>query len=102
MSPTPQSAATALRLGAHELAEAARDVEATEIDAADFGAGGPGELGRLGRDLHEKWSRALLCRSRELSVQSDRHTAAAAAADQALRAYVDADDAAGGALPEVM
>lgn len=94
MSDTLAGTVSALRRSGETLTEAVGRLDRVDPGPQPFGAGAPGRLGDLGRELYEQWQRALDARGREAAAHSARlHEVAAGVADAA-GAYADADDSA--------
>jgi hypothetical protein len=102
MSDTLSGTVSALRRAAENLADAGNRLRAVEPGADPFGAGGPGQLGELGRDFYRQWQRALDARGREAAAHSARLHDDADAVSTAAGGYRDVDDTANRQHPEVM
>ncbi len=94
MSETLSGAVTALRQASEMLGNASVRLAALDPSAAAFGAGGPGRLGDVGRDLYFQWQRALDARVREAAAHGARLTEISDAVARASAAYSDMDDSA--------
>lgn len=101
MSETLSGAVGALRRASELLGEAGGRLTALDPGADAFGAGGPGRLGDVGRDLHLRWQRALDTRVREAAAHAARLDETAEAVARAAGGYSDVDDSARRRQPEV-
>ena len=101
MSETLADTVGALRRAGDTLADAGNRLLTVEPGAEMFGAGRPGQLGELGRDLYRQWQGALDARGREAAAHSARLREAADAVSIAASAYRDVDDTARRHQPEV-
>ena len=68
------------------------ELAALDPGAPAFGAGGPGRLGELGRDLHLLWQRTLDARIREAVTHAARLDELADAVARAASGYADVDE----------
>jgi hypothetical protein len=94
MNETLSGTVSALRRVGESLADAGDRLRAVEPGADAFGAGCPGQLGELGRDLHRQWQGALDARVREAAAHAARLHDAADGVSIAAGAYRDVDDTA--------
>ena len=94
MSETLSGAVTALRQAGEMLGDGSDRLAALDPGAAAFGAGGPGRLGDVGRDLYHQWQRALDARVREAAAHGARLAEISDAVARASAAYSDLDDSA--------
>jgi hypothetical protein len=78
---------------ADTLATVDRRLPTLAVTAAAFGADDAGVPGRLGRDLHHRWSAILEARSREAAALGGQLAEAASAVRQADRDYTTTDQA---------
>jgi hypothetical protein len=101
MTETLAGATGVLRGAAETLAGASARLVMLDPGGHAFGAGGPGRLGDVGRELYLHWQRALDARAREAAAHSGRLDEAADALARAAGGYVDVDDVAGRSQPEV-
>jgi len=102
MSETLSGAVTALRQASEMLGNASERLAMLDPGAAAFGAGGPGRLGDLGRELYGQWHRALDVRVREAAAHGARLAEISDAVARASAAYSDVDDSARRQQPEEM
>jgi hypothetical protein len=102
MSETLSGTVSALRQAGETLADAGDRLLTVDPGAEPFGAGAPGQLGELGRDLYRQWQRALDARGREAAAHGARLHEVAAAVSNAAGAYSEIDDSARRHHPEVM
>jgi hypothetical protein len=101
MSETLAGTVSALRQAGDTVAEAGTRLLTLGPGPTAFGAGGPGQLGLLGDDLHQSWSHALEARAREATAHAARLHDAADAVSRATGGYGEVDEAARRAQPEV-
>jgi hypothetical protein len=101
MTETLASATSLLRGAAETLAGASARLVMVDPGSHAFGAGGPGRLGDVGRELYLHWQRALDARAHEAAVHGARLDEAADAVARAAGGYADVDDVAGRGHPEV-
>jgi hypothetical protein len=66
----------------------------TDPGPAAFGAGLPGRLGELGRELHTQWSTQVASQGRTAAALADRLSNAAATLRTASGGYATAEDTA--------
>jgi hypothetical protein len=93
MSDTLSGAVAALRHTGARLEQAGAALRALDPGAEAFGDG-PGRLGELGRDLHQRWQRCLDARAREARAHAARLAEAADAVRRAGAGYAEMDDSA--------
>jgi hypothetical protein len=101
MSETLSGTVSALRQAENTLAGAEDRLLTLAPGAEAFGAGGPGRLGELGRDLHRRWQLAIEARGREAAAHAGRLQETADAVSRAARGYGDVDASARQRHPEV-
>ena len=101
MSETLAGTVSGLRRAAQTLADCGDRLLAVDPGAASFGAGGPGQLGELGREMYRQWQRAVDARGREAAAHGARLHEVAAAVTNAAGAYSEVDDATRRHQPEV-
>jgi hypothetical protein len=95
MKHTLSGAVAAIRGTADLLGEAGQRITAVDPGARVFGAGGPGRLGEMGRDLYLQWQRALDARAREAQAHAGRVYDLADLVNQAAEGLTGANEAAG-------
>src|SRR5262245_22369130 len=95
MKETLSGAVAAIRGVADLLGGAGQRLPAVDPGAGDFGAGGPGRLGDMGRDLYLQWQRALDARAREAHAHAGRVNDLADLVNQAAAGLTGANEAAG-------
>ena len=91
MSEVLSETVTTLRRSAGYLGDAGAAVMGFDPGAQAFGAGGPGRLGELGRELYVLWQRTLDARMREAVTQGTRLDELADAVARAAAGYTDVD-----------
>jgi hypothetical protein len=101
MTYTLTGAARVLHGTGEALSDAGAAVAALDPGPWAFGAGGPGALGGLGRDLHALFQRALEARAREAAAHGARLASVADAMGRAGGGYTDVDAEARSRQPEV-
>jgi len=101
MTDTVSGALNALRSTADLLSTTGRELSATDPGPAAFGAGGPGRLGELGRDLYLHWQRTLDARGREATATAARLQDLADLAGRAAGGFREAEQNAHRGQPEV-
>jgi hypothetical protein len=94
MSETWSGSVAAIRVTGDLLGEAGQHLPAVDPGAIAFGAGGPGRLGDVGRDLYLQWQRALDARAREAQSHAARVHDLADLAGHAAGGFADADQSA--------
>jgi len=83
-----------IELAADTLASVDRSVTGLAVPPTVFAADDRGVPGRLGRDLHSRWSAVLDARAREAADTATRLTDLAQSLRATAKDYADADDAA--------
>lgn len=83
-----------LELAADTLTTVDRSVSGLAVPPSAFAAGDSGVPGRLGRDLHIRWTAVLEARAREATEAAARLTDLAHALRATAKDYTDADDEA--------
>jgi Excreted virulence factor EspC, type VII ESX diderm len=91
MNETLAGTVSLLRRAATTVTEAGARIGGYDPGPRAFGADGPGDLGELGRQLHQRWLRALDARAREAAALGARLDDAADALVRAAASYADAD-----------
>lgn len=94
MNETLSGAVAAIRVTGDLLGEAGQQLPAIDPGATAFGAGGPGRLGDLGRDLYLHWQRGLDARGREAQAHAARVYDLADLAWRTAGGFTDADESA--------
>jgi hypothetical protein len=84
----------AIRVTGDLLGEAAQQLPAVDPGATAFGAGGPGRLGELGRDLYLQWQRGVDARVREAHAHAARVHDLADLASHTAGGFADANESA--------
>jgi hypothetical protein len=110
MNETLSGAVAAIRGTGDLLGDAGQRLPAADPGPSAFGAGGPGRLGDVGRDLYLQWQRGLDARAREAQAHAWRVYELADLADRATGGFTEANetarsqhrDADGGQTPGVM
>jgi hypothetical protein len=95
MKETLSGAVAAIRSVADLLGEAGQRIPVIDPGARVFGAGGPGRLGEMGRDLYLHWQRALDARAREAQAHAARIHDLADLVNQAAAGLTGANEVAG-------
>src|SRR5262245_46998355 len=95
MNETLSSAVMAIRSIGDLLGEAAQRMPAVDPGPRVFGAGGPGRLGEVGRDLYLHWQRGMDARIREAQAQAGRGPDLADRVNQAAKGITEANEVAG-------
>jgi hypothetical protein len=101
MSQTVSGALSALRSTAELLGTTGGELSAADPGPAAFGAGGPGRLGELGRELYLHWQRTLDARGREATAHASRLQELADLAGRAAGGFREAEENAHRGQPEV-
>jgi hypothetical protein len=94
MNANVSGAIAAIRIAGDLLGEAAQQLPGADPGAAPFGAGGPGRLGEISRDLYLQWQQALDARAREAYDQAVRLHELADVTSGTARRFADANDSA--------
>jgi len=96
MNETLSGAVVAIRVTGDLLGESGQQLPAVDPGADAFGAGGPGRLGDVGRDLYLQWQRGLEARVREALAHSARVQEFADLVSRTAGSFADANDGARG------
>ncbi len=94
MNETLAGAVAALRSTADVFGEAGQRLPTVDPGASAFGAGGPGRLGEVGRDLYFQWQRALDVRAREAQAHASRVHELAGLVERVAGGLTEANDSA--------
>jgi hypothetical protein len=94
MNETLSGAVAAIRVTGDVLGEAGHQLPAVDPGVTAFGAGGPGRLGELGRDLYARWQRGLDARAREAHAHAARVHDLADLVSRTAGGFVDANESA--------
>lgn len=96
MDETLSGAVVAIRVTGDLLGESGQQLPAVDPGADAFGAGGPGRLGDVGRDLYLQWQRGLEARVREAQAHAARVQEYADLVSRTVGSFADANDSARG------
>jgi hypothetical protein len=94
MNETLSGAVAALRGTADVFGEAGQRLTTVDPGASAFGAGGPGRLGEVGRDLYFQWQRAVDARAREAQAHASRIYELAGLVERVAGGLTEANDSA--------
>lgn len=94
MNETLSGAVVAIRVTGDLLGESGQQLPAVDPGADAFGAGGPGRLGDVGRDLYLQWQRGLEARVREAQAHAARVQEYADLVSRTAGSFADANDSA--------
>jgi hypothetical protein len=94
MNDTVSGAVAALRSTADVLGEIGQRLPTVDPGARVFGAGGPGRLGDVGRDLYVQWQRALDARAHEARGHAARVHELADFVTRAAGGFIEANESA--------
>jgi len=95
------NAVARLRAAADAMHDFGQQFSTVDPGPSAFGAGGPGRLGELGRELYLVWQGAFDARVSEATAQAERLAELADATARAGDGYAEADESARRQHPEV-